>query len=168
VGPYHCSIALDLPAKFGSAAQRHRHSEQTVEPEAVIARFVERNHIHAFLQFSSNARPNPLDGLQRVATNLVRQGCVGRDNPTFSSIRLQKNTGVIIGCGGWRVHRPGFHQSILLCAGGKVGTEMVNLRPSRLHRIYPGTPNGLPTLAARAVLEPPAPPAQPQTPADTG
>jgi hypothetical protein len=30
-----------------------------------------------------------------------------------------------MGCGGWQAHRPGFHQSILLCAGGKVETEMV-------------------------------------------
>src|SRR5215469_5298321 len=76
--------------------------EQTVEPEAVIARFVATNHIHAFLQFSSNARPNPLAqlqkllpiaGLQRVAANLVRQRCVRLRQSNFScSIRLQEDT----------------------------------------------------------------------------
>jgi hypothetical protein len=40
--------------------------EQTVEPEAVIARFVARNHIHAFIQFSSNTHPNPLAELQEL------------------------------------------------------------------------------------------------------
>jgi hypothetical protein len=104
--------------------------EETVEPEAVIARFVARNHIHAFLQFSGNARPNPLAqlqkllpiaGLQRVATNLVRQGCVDCDNPTFLAQFDCKKTpsGVIMGCGGRQAHCPGFHQSISYALVGR-------------------------------------------------
>jgi hypothetical protein len=40
--------------------------KQAVEPEAVVARFVARNHIHVFLQFSSNARPNPIAQLHKL------------------------------------------------------------------------------------------------------
>jgi hypothetical protein len=55
--------------------------EQAVEPEAVIARFVARDHFHALRrQFSSDSRLDPRDQLQktfpitrlqRVATDLV-------------------------------------------------------------------------------------------------
>src|SRR5215467_3249988 len=120
--------------------------EQTVEPEAVIARFVATNHIHAFLQFSSNARPNPLAqlqkllpiaGFQRVAANLVRQRCVDCDNPTFLAQFDCKKTpyGVIMGCGGRQAHCPVFHQSISYALVGSRNRDG-NLRPSRLHRIY--------------------------------
>src|SRR6516164_4003485 len=34
--------------------------EQTVKPEAVVARFVARNQFHVFLQFSGDPRPDPL------------------------------------------------------------------------------------------------------------
>jgi len=63
-----------------------------VEPEAVVASFVARNDFHALLRFSGNARPDPLAqiqeflpiaGLQREATDLVRQGRVDGNNPTF-------------------------------------------------------------------------------------
>jgi hypothetical protein len=119
--------------------------EQTVEPEAVIARFVARNHIHAFPQFSSNARPNPLAelqkllpiaGLQRVATNLVRQGV------WIATIQLFLLKSIA------RKHRPA---SSWDAAGGRLITGLPseyllmrwwegrdrdgNLRPSRLHRI---------------------------------
>src|SRR6516225_7273004 len=66
--------------------------EQAVEPEAVVASFVARNYLHALFRFSGNSRPDPLaqiqqllsiTGLQRVATDLVRQGRVDGNNPTF-------------------------------------------------------------------------------------
>src|SRR6476646_2452696 len=103
--------------------------EQTVEPEAVVAGLVTRNHFHALLRFFGNARPDPLakiqellpiTGLQRVATDLVRQRRVDRDNPPLLAQFDCKNTayGIIMGSSGWQVvHCPGFHQ-YLLCTGG--------------------------------------------------
>src|SRR6476661_2003282 len=103
--------------------------EQTVEPEAVVAGLVTRNHFHALRRFFGNARPDPLakiqellpiTGLQRVATDLVRQRRVDRDNPTLLAQFDCKNTayGIIMGSSGWQVvHCPGFHQ-YLLCTGG--------------------------------------------------
>src|SRR6476659_4349642 len=102
--------------------------EQTVEPEAVVAGLVTRNHFHALLRFFGNARPDPLakiqellpiTGLQRVATDLVRQRRVDRDNPTLLAQFDCKNTayGIIMGSSGWQGHCPGFHQ-YLLCTGG--------------------------------------------------
>src|SRR6476469_8582634 len=103
--------------------------EQTVEPEAVVAGLVTRNHFHALLRFFGNARPDPLakiqellpiTGLQRVATDLVRQRRVDRDNPTLLAQFDCKNTayGIIMGSSGWQVvHCPGLHQ-YLLCTGG--------------------------------------------------
>jgi hypothetical protein len=66
--------------------------EQAVEPEAVVASFIARDDLHALLRFSGNSRPDPLAqiqellpiaGLQRVATDLVRQRRVDGNNPTF-------------------------------------------------------------------------------------
>src|ERR1700726_3634328 len=110
--------------------------EQTVEPEPVVARLVARNDFHGLLHFSGNSRPNPLaqiqeplpiTGLQRIATDLVRQGCVDCNNPTFlAQFDCQKAPyGVIMGCGGRQVvYCPGFHQC-LQCAGGEVDTDQI-------------------------------------------
>src|SRR5215475_5132671 len=77
---------------FGSPRRYAVCFEQAVEPEAVVASFVARNDFHALLRFSGNARPDPLAqiqeflaiaGLQREATDLVRQGRVDGNNPTF-------------------------------------------------------------------------------------
>src|ERR1700739_3386232 len=98
---------------------------------------------HGLLHFSGNSRPNPLaqiqeplpiTGLQRVATDLVRQGCVDCNNPTFLAQFDCKKApyGVIMGCGGRQVvYCPGFHQS-LQCTGGEVDTDQIaTFRPPR-------------------------------------
>jgi hypothetical protein len=69
------------PVCAGCEARRHSAPPSARIGALLLARFVARNHINAFLQFSSNARPNPLDqlqkllpfaGLQRVASRLHR------------------------------------------------------------------------------------------------
>src|SRR3984893_13921314 len=143
--------------------------EQTVEPEPVVARLVARNDFHGLLHFSGNSRPNPLaqiqeplpiTGLQRVATDLVRQGCVDCNNPTFlAQFDCQKAPyGVIMGCGGRQVvYCPGFHQS-LQCAGGEVDTDQMVLSAPRacigsvsLVSINPEGSHNYPARNARAL-----------------
>src|SRR5262249_27991612 len=79
--------------------------EQAVKPEAIVASFVARNDLHALLGFSGNSRPDPLaqiqqllaiTRLQRVATDLVRQGRVDGNNPTFLGVELAQQYQFII------------------------------------------------------------------------
>jgi len=77
--------------------------EQTVQPEIVVARLIARNQFYVFLRFSGNSRPDPLAqiqefppiaGHQRVAANLIRQGCLTATMQLFlfNSISARQRT----------------------------------------------------------------------------